>query len=233
MPTSRAAAILLTAIAGFLPALPAAELTPIRVQLGQEVARPWDQVVKDGWVYGAQQTYDEDKHETRVFLPYGDNPLMKAGTVNTVLANAAAEAQAEAATVDNTHVMRLSYRLEFDRPITAFRCLMGPYSEVVLAPTCIAGVEFSADGTTWFPVGQPQKGVRALVNPLVAETNVVGGLNTRLLLLRIYTRDGAHPTSSTGPEMYLKMRISGNPGWGDAAQTFANAQNQVWVTSLE
>jgi hypothetical protein len=139
--------------------------------------------------------------------------------------------QAEVYTMDNMRAMRFQYRLEFDRPISSFHCLIGPYTELVLAPSGIAGVEYSTDGTTWAPVGEPHKGTRAVLNPLVGPDVVISDLDTRLLLLRIYTRDGDHPEADGGVELFLKMRISGDPSWGDAATTFFRCQNQVWVTT--
>lgn len=207
-----------------------AEIPAVRVVLGKVVERSYEQLAKEGFVYGPRQTYDSATRETHIFLPYGDGPLVTTGAVNAAFTTAHSGAQAEVSTLSSSHTMTVQYRLEFSQAIGSFRCLIGPYTELVLAPTSTAGVEYSVDGKTWRPVGTAEKGTRAVVNPLLANTTVIDGLDTRILLLRIVTRDSEHPESDTGPEMYLKMRISGDPAWGDVRTTFFTSQNQIWVT---
>jgi hypothetical protein len=62
---------------------------------------------------------------------------------------------------------------------------------------------------------------------------VVEGLNTKVLAVRVFTRDSEHPEAKSGTKMYFKMRVSGDPSWGDASVTFVKAQNQIWVTPFK
>ncbi len=207
----------------------AADAPALQIHLGKTVERTMAQVAKDNYAWGLKQSYDSSKKETQIFLPYGNIPLLSSGAKNAIINDATRDSIAELYTNDSHRPLNVVYRLEFDRPISAFRAAIGGYTELVLAPNCEAGVEYSLDGTAWAPLGEPHQGTQAVVQGLVKADTTVTGIDTRLLLLRIYTRDLDHPDAAEGGGQYLKMRVSGDPSWGDAAKTFAKAQNQVWV----
>lgn len=206
-----------------------ADAPALQIHLGKTIERTLAQSTKDNYAWGPKQSYDSGKRETQIFLPYGNHPLLSSSAKNAILSDATKDSFAELYTNDSHRSLDVVYRLEFDKPISAFRAAIGGYTELVLAPGCAAGVEYSLDGTAWAALGEPQKGTHAVVQGLVKADTVVTGIDTRLLLLRIYTRDLDHPDAAEGGGQYLKMRVSGDPSWGDAAKTFAKAQNQVWV----
>lgn len=226
--TRRALAFALTlvACAGVLRA----EDGVVTVKLGVEVPRTIDDVKAANLAYGPKQDIDPDTGETHVYLPYGNNPALYWGPVDGGLADPKPGSCAEFYSASSDKVAGLTYKLVFDKPVAAFRCFVG-YSELVLAPTCVAGAEYSVDGKTWTTIKEHPKGTRAVAAPFVDKFATITGLDTRMLYVRFYARDGANPTATGGPEMYLKMRISGDVGWGDSATTFFTGQNQIWVTA--
>ena len=203
----------------------------VAVKLGQTIARSLDDVKAAGYAYGPKQDADPSTGETRVYLPYGKNPKLYYGEVRGGLGDASATALAEFCSLTSNSRDELTYKLEFDKPISGFKFSAG-YSELVMGPTCVAGVEYSVDGKDWKTLKETPKGTRSVVAPF-ADKVAATGLNTKTLFLRLYARDSANPAADTGPEMYFKLRISGDPGWGDAATTFFTCQNQIWVTEAK
>ena len=120
----------------------------------------------------------------------------------------------------------LTYKLRFDQPIGAFRFSAG-WSELGLANNTVAGVEYSEDGLEWKTIREVKGAGKASgnVEPLVKDFKATA-LNTDTLYLRCYSRDPQNPQSS-GPGRWFKIRLSGDPGWGDAATTFFSCQLQV------
>lgn len=217
-----------------LPCLAIAAVAPlhaadgvVQVKLGAIVVRTFEQVQADGMRYAPKQDFEPATNETRVYLPYGGNRKLYHEVVGQ-LSDPAVGSCAEFVCDGGDKASSLTYKLAFDKPIASFRCRIG-YTELVQAPTSVAGVEYSLDGKAWKTVKEHPKGTKSVVD-LCPDTVAVTGLNTKLLYLRMYARDSANPTAASGPEMYLKSRISGDPGWGDATSTFFNSQNQVWVT---
>lgn len=201
----------------------------LQVKVGAVIERSIDQVKAANCAWGPKQDIDATTGETHVYLPYGSDSKLY-WKVDGSLSDAKVGASAEFYSTSSNIPASLTYKLAFDKPIKSFRCQVN-YAEQVMAPSCVAGLEYSLDGKAWKTVFEHPKGTRAVTAPLIPNSNTIVGLDTKALFLRIYARDGANPIATSGPEMYLKVRISGDPGWGDAATTFAQSQSQVWVTA--
>lgn len=70
-----------------------------------------------------------------------------------------------------------------------------------------------------------------IIEPLVNQFKATD-LNTDTLSLRFYSRDPQNPQASA-PGRWFKVRMSGDPSWGDAATTFFSCQLQAWVTPVK
>lgn len=200
----------------------------IEVEVGQTIERPWDEVKADGFAYAPKQVVEGE--ETRIYLPYGNDPLLYAEVHNGVLSDAKiGGGMAGFQPKDSTADSWLTFKLQFDKPIRAFRYKDG-WTEIVLKGSSVAGVEYSVDGKEWKPLREVKAGQR-FQNPagkFIDKDARVEGLNTDTLYIRRYARiDGG------GGSSWHQFRLSGDPAWGDAAVTFSNAQHQVWVTPAE
>lgn len=208
--------------------LAAAEPGTLNIQLGSTIRRSLDDVRAAGFAYGPKQDVDTASGETCVYLPYGARFVNYRGVVKGLLSDAGADAIPQfVSSTGGQAPGQLTYRLDFDRPIKAFRFAIG-YAETVLEADCTAGLEYSTDEKTW-TIAKEVKGLNAVVSPFPAATTVVDGLNTTTLLLRIYARNPGNPAATSG--MYLKLRMAGDPSWGDAATTFFTSQPRVWLTA--
>jgi hypothetical protein len=188
-------------------------------------------VVKDNFAYAPKQEYDAASRETIVYMPYGPDPKGElywepyAG----VFTDPAATDYALFSTKDAKKISHLTYAMAFNKEIGSFRIGIG-YAELVMGDTCTAGVEYSTDGKTWKNIVQHAPGAKTVMSPFVSKDTVIDGIKTKMLLIRIYTRDTKSPNAATGDQMYIKFRATGNPDWGDATRTFFSASTTVWVT---
>jgi len=202
----------------------------ISVKLGQPVARSFDDVKAAGYAYGPKQDIDASSGETHIYLPYGNNPKLYAEGTRGATEDATGHVAVFHSSDGNSRA-QLTYKLNFDKPISALKFWAGN-AEVNLAGSSVAGVEYSVDGKEWKTLKEWPKATNNVVEPFADKVGATG-LNTSTLYIRIYTRDSANPTSDGGPQMWIKMRTSGDPTWGDASSTFFTNQNQVWVTSAK
>ena len=197
----------------------------VDVKLGATVQRTLDQVQADHYAYGPRQEYDAKSGETHVYLPYGkDSKLYSA--VRGTLTDPTAKGLALFVSQDGNTSAVLTYKLHFDKRIGSFRYWAG-WSEIGLSETTVAGVEYSSDGIEWKPMVEIKGPKSSIVEPLVSNFKAEG-LNTDTLYVRYFTRDPNNPDGD-GPGRWLKLRMSGDPSWGDAATTFFNCQHQIWV----
>jgi hypothetical protein len=200
------------------------------VRLGETIERSWEDVAKAGNAYGPKQAFDAVSKETHIWLPYGSQGVYyetyglrmsdpgRDGGTGTPLA----------VTRDGNQSGRLAYKLRFDKPIGAFRVGAG-WSEWGVGGTSVGGAEYSADGREWKSLREITVG--GIVEPLLdpAQTKV-DSLHTRELYLRFYTRDKSNPAAEFGPGRWMKLRLAGDPDWGDHVETFDRSQIQLWVT---
>jgi hypothetical protein len=207
--------------------LTAAEPGTIEVRLGKTISRSLDDVRAAGFAYGPKQDV-EGSGETCVYLPYGARFLNYRGVVKGQLTDAGPDSMPEFVSSSGGQTAgQLTYRLDFDRPIKAFRFAIG-YAETVLEPTCSAGVEYSTDEKAW-TLAKEIRGESKVVAPFPAAVTAVDGLDTRTLYLRVFARNSSNPAANSG--MYLKVRLAGNPAWGDSTTTFFTGQARVWLTT--
>ena len=211
-----------------LAAAPAMAQEGISVKLGQTVARSIDDVKVANYAYGPKQDADASSGETHIYLPYGNNPKLFSDGIRGTMEDSSPGHVADFHNVDGNSRTELIYKLDFDKPIGAFKFWAG-FAEITTAATSVAGVEYSVDGKEWKPLKEYPKATSGVVEPF-ADKVAATGLNTKTLFIRVYARDSANPTSDGGPQMWIKMRTSGDPSWGDASTTFFANQNQVWVT---
>lgn len=208
--------------------LGAVEPGTITVKLGTTIPRSLEDVKAAGFAWGPKQDVDPATRETCVYLPYGAQFLNYSGPVRGLLSDAGQNAIPEfVSSPGGEGSGQLTYKLEFDRPIRAFRFAIG-YAETVLEPTCAAGLEYSADGKTW-AIAKEVKGQSLVASPFPGPNTAVDGLDTTTLFLRIYARNTSDTSATTGSGMYLKVRMAGDPSWGDAATTFFTGQARVWL----
>lgn len=201
----------------------------IEVAVGGTVDRSWDQVKSDAYLYAVQQKFDPATRETRIFLPYGDTRGLYYEVAGIRLTDLepgnppALVAEGEGA------AGQLALKFHFDKPIRAFR-LGGGNAEFQPAHA-VAGFEYSIDGKTWKIIHEVGDGGAAnqLFDPQKIQAD---GLNTTDLYLRFYIRDKNNP-AILGRGSRIRIRMGGDPGWGDAAQTFARAQWQLVVSGVE
>ena len=209
------------------PAAPAETPGVVAIQLGATIERTMDQVKADNYAYGPKQDVDATTGETHVYLPYGVKSSLYFGQVLGYCTDPTADHVAEYFTRSSNERGVLTYKMTFDKPISEFRFFVG-YAEVALAEKCVAGAEYSVDGKEWKTLKEYAKGTPYNVNPFVPSDTKAAGLNTKELLVRIYTRNSADPTAASGPEEYLKLHMAGLPG-----DTFFAEQLQIWVTEAK
>lgn len=211
-------------LALFAPLARAADgMVPVRV--GKTIELSLEESKKANFAWRPKQTLEEGK-ETKIYLPYGAPNLFWQAD-NVTLADPAPGKSAEAFCTANDRPMLLTYRFQFDKPIDGFRCYAG-YCELVLAPECVSGVEYSIDGKAWTTLVEHPAGTRAVVKPFSGPEKRVTGLDTKTLFLRLYARQKADP-AATGKECYFKLRNAGDPAWGDAASSLYEQQMLLWV----
>lgn len=210
----------------------AAVAATLEIKLGETVARSWADVEKDGYVYGPKQAYDAKAGETHVWLPYGSKGVYFE-TRGLSLTNPGKQGTGVplATTVDGNTSGRLVYKLRFDKPIGAFRAAAG-WSEWGVGGATVGGVEYSADGKAWTSLREVTAG--GIVEPLLDPAKVkVEGLHTRELYLRFFSRHKQDPEGEFGPGRWMKLRMGGDPAWGDRAETFFRSQLQLWVKASD
>jgi hypothetical protein len=203
----------------------------LEVKVGESVARTLEQLRADRFAYGPRQDVEAAAGKTVIYLPYG-NAQGAYYELQGALADAASGTVAEFRSLNGGTNAVLAFRLHFDKEVSSFGYRAG-WVELNLADGSVAGVEYSLDGKAWKPIremsGKEAKAAGGIVEPFVNDFKAEG-LRTRDLYIRHYTRDPANP-SANGPGRWLKMRTSGDPGWGDASRTFFANQPQVWVVA--
>jgi len=202
----------------------------IEIKLGTTIVRTWEQVKADKYAYGPKQEYD-DSGETHVYLPYGKNAKLY-DEVAGVLSDPAPGSTALFRSSSGNDNAVLTFKLHFDQRIGKLRFRAG-WTELGLAKNTVAGVEFSEDGREWKTIREVKGADKpgGIIEPLVKDFQATD-LNTDRLFIRLYTRDPSAPAAS-GPGRWLKVRMSGDPNWGDAATTFFASQLQVWVAPVK
>ena len=218
----------LTAAAGPLAAETGKTL---EIKLGQTIPRSWDDVKKAAYAYGPKQEFDPSSQETHVWLPYGNKGeyFDTAGVKFTE--PGPPEGWPLVVSVNSNTSGRLVFKLHFDKPIGGFRFSAG-WSEWSVGGDTVGGVEYSVDGQKWTTIRQinESKADARIIDQFVDNQKAFGGLNTRVLYIRCYTRDKNHPEDVSGTGRWMKFRMAGDPAWGDAATTFSNCQFQLWVS---
>jgi len=203
----------------------------LEITLGAEIERSWDDVKKAGYAYGPKQEFDPSTDETHIWLPYGSKGEYFEAAGVKFTEPGSATGWPLVVTVDNHANGRLVFKLHFDKPIGEFRLFAG-WSEWDAGGASVGGIEYSVDGRTWTTIRELHQ---AKVEPLIIDrfvdgTKTFGGLNTRDLYIRCYSRDKNDPEAPTGPGRWMKFAMAGDPAWGDVATTFFNCQFQLWVT---
>lgn len=222
-----AASTHLCLLAGLLAAPAAAADGVVLVRVGATVERALDAARTDGWIYKPRQNVNGETGDTRVYMPYGNAPQLYWATAGVTLTDAKPGGTAEVVSTAGDQPAALTYRLQFDKAISGFSCYAG-YSELVMGPESVCGLEYSVDGKAWTTAIEHPPGTSAVVAPLFDPAKQINGLDTKSLFLRIYARNKANP-AATGTQMYLKLRNTGDPSWGDADRTFFDQQIIVSV----
>jgi hypothetical protein len=203
----------------------------LEIKLGTEIQRSWDDVKKAGYAYGPKQEFDPGTEETHIWLPYGSKGeyFETAGVKFTE--PGPGTGWPLVVTVDNRANGRLVFKLHFDKPIGEFRFCAG-WSEWDAGGNSVGGVEYSVDGRKWATIRElhQAKVEPRIIDRFVDGTKTFGGLNTRDLYIRCYSRDKNDPDVQSGPGRWMKFAMAGDPAWGDVATTFFNCQFQLWVT---
>ena len=198
------------------------------VKLGETIPRTWADVEKAGCAYAPKQEFDSRTKETHVWLPYGSKGVYYE-TAGLTMSDPGPQGTGVplATTVDGNTSGRLVYKLRFDKPIGGFRIAAG-WSEWGVGDGTVGGAEYSTDGRKWTLLREVTSG--GIVEPLLDPVKTkVEGLHARELYLRFFSRDKANPEGDFGPGRWMKLRLAGDPAWGDRAETFFNSQIQVWV----
>ena len=92
----------------------------------------------------------------------------------------------------------------------------------------VGGIEYSTDGQKWAGIRQVHEA--KIVDPLVVHNSFMAtGLKTQDLYTAATGGDTIHPEAESGPGRWMKIRLAGDPAWGDASQTFFKSQLQVWL----
>lgn len=201
----------------------------LEVKLGQTISRSWDDVEKAGYAYGPKQEFDSKTKETHIWLPYGSKGVYYE-TAGMTMSDPGPQGTGTplAMTRDGETSGRLVYKLRFDKPVGGFRLAAG-WSEWGVGNGSVGGAEYSTDGQKWTLLREVSAG--GLVEPLLdPSTTKVSGLHTREIYIRFFSRDKANPGNDFGPNRWMKMRMGGDPAWGDRAETFFKSQLQIWVS---
>ena len=203
----------------------------LEIRLGADVPRSWNDLQKAGYAYGPKQEFDPGTEETHIWLPYGNKGeyFQTAGVKFT-------EPGSDTGwplvlTVDDHTSGRLVFKLHFDKPIGGFR-FDANWSEWGVGGNTVGGVEYSVDGQRWTTIRElhEAKAQARIIDQFVDGKKTFGGLNSRDLYIRCYSRDKSNPDAQSGPGRWMKFAMGGNPAWGDAATTFFDRQFQLWVT---
>lgn len=201
------------------------------VQLGQTLPRSWDDVKKVNYAYRPKQEFDPGTNETHIWLPYG-NKGEYFETVGVKFTDpGSSTGWPLVQTLNSTTSGRLVFKLHFDKPIGAFRFSAG-WSEWDVGGASVGGVEYSVDGRTWTTIRQLDE-ARAqvrIIDQFIDGKKAFGGLNTRDLYIRCYSRDRNRPAAGSSSRRWMKFAMAGDPAWGDAATTFFERQFQLWIT---
>ncbi|HSI85780.1 MAG: sialate O-acetylesterase, partial [Candidatus Methylacidiphilales bacterium] len=208
---------------------PSAKLTgnTLSIVLGRGLPRPWEQVITDAYVYLPQvkvsTVYTPRRtsvSETRIWLPYGNTRGQYYHVTGFALTDL--EPGNPAALVFPAENDRdgkpaeFVLRFHFDKPISAFRLENGPPLEFS-SSDAVALIEYSTDSREWKLLSDTTGGTDAgkLFQP--ART-CAADLDAQDLYLRLSLRDKSDPGKLT-PGASFRMRMSGDPGWGDASTT--------------
>lgn len=203
----------------------------LEIKLGTTVARSWDEVKAADYAYGPKQEFDAAAKETHIWLPYGSKGLyFETAGVTLSEPGPAGTGTPLVQTVDGNTSGKLVFKLHFDKPVSALRFFAG-WSELGVGGDTVAGVEYSADGQKWTAIREVNQ--EGIVEPLSDGKQSFAVGKTQDLYVRLYSRDKNNPDSSSGPGRWMKIRMAGDPGWGDAAVTFFASQMQLWVTAAK
>ena len=200
------------------------------VKLGETIPRKWADVETDGYAYAPKQAFNAKTGETQIWLPYGAKGVYyETSGIRLSDPGKTGTGAALATTVDGNTSGRLVYKLRFDKPIGGFRASLG-WSEWGVGNGTVGGADYSVDGRNWTILREVASGgiVEPLLDPAKAK---VDGLNARELHLRFFSRDKANPSAGFGPNRWMKLRLAGDPAWGDRAETFFKTQPQLWVVA--
>ncbi|NLB68246.1 MAG: hypothetical protein GX804_00955 [Lentisphaerae bacterium] len=200
----------------------------VEIKLQQTIQRKWEDVEKANYAYGARQKYDAATGETHVWLPYGT-----AGeyyeTKGLTISDPGKEGSGcpLATAVDGNTSGRLVYKIRFDKPIGAFRIFTG-WSEWGVGNGTVGGAEYSTDGRSWTVLREIDSS--GIVEPLLNPDQIkIEDLHASELYIRFFSREKADPAKEYGPNRWMKLRLAGDPAWGDRTETFFNNQIQIWV----
>ena len=198
------------------------------VNLGETISRTWDDVEKDDYAYAPKQAFDAKTGETQIWLPYGSRGVFyETSGIRLSNPGKAGTGSPLATTPDGNTSARLVYKLRFDKPIGGFRAYLG-WSEWGVGNGTVGGADYSVDGRNWTILREVAAG--GIVEPLLDPAKVkVDGLSTRELYLRFFSRDKANPAAGFGSNRWMKLRLAGDPAWGDRVETFFKVQPQIWV----
>jgi hypothetical protein len=204
----------------------------LEVTTGKTVARSWDEVKADKYAYAPKQDYDAAAKETHVYLPYGaDGAYFEvSGLTMTDPGPDPGTGCPMARTTDGETSGKLVYKFHFDKPINSLRFYTG-WAETGSGGDIVNGVEYSTDGQKWTTIAEVNKG--GIVEPLCDGKKKCEVAKTQDLYVRLYSRDKNNPDSDHGPGRWMKFRMGGDPGWGDASSTFFRTQLQLWVTTAD
>jgi hypothetical protein len=203
----------------------------LEIKLGETIPRTWDDVKKADYAYGPKQEFEPSTQETHVWLPYGSKgEYFEVAGVKFTEPGPPEGCPLVVSTADNVSG-RLVFKLHFDKPIGALRFSAG-WSEWGVGGNTVGGVEYSVDGRKWTTIRQinEAQAQARIIDQFVDGQKTFGGLNTRDLYIRCYSRDKTNPEADSGPGRWMKFRMAGDLAWGDVATTFFNCQFQLWVT---
>ncbi len=183
---------------GVLLSLTAAQAADgvVEVKLGQTIDRSWAQVTAAKFAYGPHQEYDAKTGRTHVYLPYGKDPSLYFEVRGNVYdAEGNQPAKFHSCTGEQNAV--LTYKLHFDKPISAF-AFRGQYAEIATQQDTAAGVEYSEDGETWKTLYQVGGGKSGIIEPFISHAEAKGLMASTITL-------GFR--GSWGPELAIRIAI--------------------------
>ncbi len=203
----------------------------IEITTGMDIVRPWADVVNANYAYAPQQSYDAATETTHIYLPYGDTDGVYDKLISVGLSNPVPGSVAEAWSGDGSANTFLSFKFHFDKAISTFT-FVNSWGYFALqndnGDTIIGQFLYSTDGTNWTSLYSTTTGV--LGEPLVDAT--VDNLNTQTLYIALSTSNLTHPDDTYGGSRYTKMRMAGDPNWGNNdPNAFFNNQWDLYVTT--